>query len=134
MVKKGNSYYSDWFTINGKRHRKAHTTELAAQRHQNLMRRTSGRLPIQGARSAKPSRPSSVRQIIHAVATATLPPKPSSPRHPKPHSPISERPTSTGRAKNGSTSRRGPGTTATALSATSSPNSKGRARLRSCKP
>ena len=133
MVKKGNSYYSDWFTINGKRHRKAHTTELAAQRHQNLMRRGNSS-PQAGARSAKPSRPSSPRPTIHAVATATLPPKPSSPRHPKPHSPISERPTSTGRAKNGSTSRRGPGTTATALSATSSPNSKGRARLRSCKP
>jgi hypothetical protein len=85
MLHKGNSYYSDWFSLDGKRHRKAHKTELAAQRHQNLMRRENAR-PQTGARSARPSRPSSPRPTIQAAATANASARPSSKRRQVPAS------------------------------------------------
>jgi hypothetical protein len=98
MLKKGNSFYSDWFTADGKRHRKAHPSQLAAQRHQNLMRRTNTN-PQPDARSAKPSRPSSRRPISLAANREKQSGKLSSRQRPTSHSPTSERPTSNGRAR-----------------------------------
>jgi hypothetical protein len=113
MLYKGSKWYSDWTTPDGKRHRKSHSSQLAAQRHQNKMRRESGR-PQRDARSVKPSRPSSALQVINQVRAGSELDRLCSPQRPVSRSMNSERPTSRGRGRATLTSRSGRAATGTA--------------------
>jgi hypothetical protein len=68
MFAKGNSFFSDYTDREGKRHRKAHKTSLAATRHEQQMKRRTAARPAGAGRQRTSSPPLSLN-----AAARTLP-------------------------------------------------------------